>query len=138
MATKKLKHAFVKLDIWETYVLVFWDCTAAEAVRYIKKNFRGIHEKTLEILGEYNEVKCQGVCIRQEGGGNSVIFIPGPVEEDHWLAILVHEATHAMSNVMEHWNIQKTKDTEEVLAGGIGHIVKHVLKAKRKSHGKKK
>lgn len=134
----KLGIVQVVLDVWESHILVFWDCSVKEASKYLDKNFTGVSEQTRNVFRDCSE-NCGGFCLGdQPKSGNSIIWIPKGHSPERWSAVLAHEAVHAVSNVMEHWGIVKNKDTEEVLTSSVGRIVQKVLEAKHAKTRKKK
>lgn len=124
---KKLQVREIKIDLFEAYIFVFWDCSRSDCAKWIKKNLKGIPEKIPNWLLDENN-SCNGVCLSDIGGSaNSVIWISQNPKTPRGQELLAHEAAHASFRVMKHWSIEIDENTQEILAALVSLIMKKSL-----------
>lgn len=115
----------IRVEIFESYNFVFWDCTPKQIETYIKKHLRGIPADMAEYIGK--DESSQGCCWHD--GANCIIWLSDSPKKRPDL--IAHEAVHAAQNILDHWSIDSRNDGAEVSAAIVAHIVKRTLSEKR-------
>lgn len=121
------KPSFVKfLNVFDSYVMFFWDCSPADMVPFVKKDA----EMLLEILNEWVEgtkfERAEGVCLSNTSQTASVIvwLKASPIKDVNTFA---HECAHAVNAIMDFHSIPQDGSTNEIIATLTGTIIGDVL-----------
>lgn len=121
-----MKVKEIKIDLFESYIFVFWDCKPMEVHKYITKHLKGLPDHMLEWLKTFNDDPPQGVCLTDSGkSANGLIWLSKSPEKRPDL--LAHEISHLAYKIMKHWAIDVEENTNELLAMLTGFITKKTL-----------
>lgn len=117
-----------KIDLFISHVFVFFDCKPKEVAKYVRKNLKGVPDRTVKWLENEDNAKNCGVCLSWPDSASVIIWLSKNPKTKEGQELLAHEATHAAFRMMHHWSIDVDANSQEILAMITGHIVKETIK----------
>lgn len=123
----KTKHGLSEIRVSMGMFLYDIICVVGP-FKNLEKYLRWKFENNGKMPEEWTNSNPKGLCCYSPGYV-PVIWLPEKPKTTEQHGTLAHEAFHAMYHLFDWAGMKVTRDTEEVMAHGIGHIVRTILEA---------
>lgn len=129
MKINKPVYVVQELNVFNSVIHHCWGSTIRQVEMYAEKNEPLLHKLIKGYADEQDDGKetVQGVCFSNVGHtANIIIWVHKPPIEDP--CTFIHECSHAVFAIMDHWSIPMDESTNEIIAMLQESIAGHVLR----------